>query len=104
MGKTKDGTFFAVHTTPLQNSSAVFFLFIFLKSLELQKVPAIWKHANIVPITKCKTPKIVNDFRPVALTSLVMKVLEKITKWAVLQQVRKSIDPLHSLLTGLGEG
>lgn len=60
---------------------------IFNLSLIQQKVPKIWKHSTIVPIAKCNRPKTLNDFRPVALTSLVMKVLEKIIKEAVLHRV-----------------
>lgn len=46
---------------------------IFSLSLELQTVPKIWKQAVIVPVAKGSSPKILNDFRPVALTSLVMR-------------------------------
>lgn len=48
---------------------------IFMKSLELQKIPVIWKHLFVAPVTKCMTLKTLHDFRPVALTSLVMKIL-----------------------------
>lgn len=54
--------------------------FILFLSLQQQRVPKLWKHATIVPVAKTKTPATLNDFRPVALTSLVMKTLEKFIK------------------------
>lgn len=49
------------------------FSFIFSMSLQLHKVPSLWKNSIIVPVPKYASPKSLNDFRPVALTSLVMK-------------------------------
>jgi len=68
---------------------------IFNLSLLQQRVPRSWKHSIIVPIAKCCPPKSLNDFRPVALTSLVMKSFEKIIKEAVLLQVGDQLDPLQ---------
>ena len=68
---------------------------IFTQSLQLQTVPKVWKHATIVPVAKTKSPKVLNDFRPIALTSLVMKVLEKLVKKEVLKQVKGLLDPLQ---------
>ena len=36
---------------------------------------------------KSKSPKVLNDFRPVALTSLVMKNFEELVKQEILKQV-----------------
>ena len=55
----------------------------------------MWKHATIVPVAKTKSPKVLNDFRPIALTSLVMKVFEKLVKKEVLKQVNGLLDPLQ---------
>jgi hypothetical protein len=44
---------------------------------------------------KKNNPKQPNDFRPVALTSLVMKTLEKIIKALVLSVTEKNLDPLQ---------
>lgn len=49
------------------------FCFIFQWSLKLHKVPSLWKDSVIVPMPKIQNPKTADDFRPVALTSLVMK-------------------------------
>ena len=64
-------------------------------SLQLQSVPKVWKHATIIPVAKTKHPKELNDFRPVALTSLVMKTFEKIVKQDILRQTEGLLDPLQ---------
>ncbi len=43
-------------------------------------VPEILTKSIIVPVAKTRSPQELNDFRPVALTSLVMKCLEKVVK------------------------
>ncbi|CAI5677546.1 unnamed protein product [Oreochromis niloticus] len=68
---------------------------IFSLSLELQTVPKIWKHVVIVPVAKGSSPKVLNDFRPVALTSLVMKSFEKIIKKEILMHVEHHLDPFQ---------
>ncbi|KAK3541833.1 hypothetical protein QTP86_006052 [Hemibagrus guttatus] len=54
------------------------FILIFNRSLELCEVPACFKRSTIIPIPK--KPKItgLNDYRPVALTSVVMKSFERL--------------------------
>ncbi len=49
------------------------FTLIFNRSLELCEVPSCFKRSTIIPVPK--KPKItgLNDYRPVALTSVVMK-------------------------------
>lgn len=71
------------------------FQLIFNLSLSQQGVPRSWKHSIIESIAKCSSPKSSNDFRPVALTSLVMKSFEKMIKEAVLLQVGDQLDPLQ---------
>ena len=66
------------------------FCFIFQLSLQLHKVPCHWKDFIIVPVPKNKTPKAINDFRPVALTCLAMKLFEKLVKNAFLAPYRIS--------------
>ena len=51
---------------------------LFRKSLDGGEVPEAWKEANIVPIHKTETKAKMSNFRPVALTSVVSKVCEKI--------------------------
>ncbi len=54
---------------------ALIFTQIFNRSLELCEVPCCFKRSTIIPVPK--KPKItgLNDYRPVALTSVVMKSL-----------------------------
>lgn len=69
--------------------------FIFNKSLHLHRVPHLWKESVIVPVSKNKGPKSLNDFRPVALTSLIMKAFEKMIKQEILAITPLQLDPLQ---------
>ena len=57
-------------------------------------IPTQWKQANIVPIPKTKCPTTTNDFRPVALTSSLCKVLERIITKEILN-ISKDIWPAN---------
>ena len=50
---------------------------IFHASLSSHKIPILWKTSTVVPVPKKAHPVIPNDFRPIALTSQVMKSFEK---------------------------
>ena len=54
------------------------FSFIFNWSLETSSVPSCYKKSVIVPVPKKPSPSQLNDYRPVALTSVIMKCFEKI--------------------------
>lgn len=71
------------------------FCFIFNKSLCLHKVPRIWKESIIVPVPKNNVPKSLNEFRPIALTSLIMKSFERIVKDALMTMVQANLDPFQ---------
>lgn len=71
------------------------FCSIFNISLKHRKVPALWKSSIIVPVPKKAKPKVANDFRPVALTSAVMKCLERLILPKVIKQTASSLDPLQ---------
>ena len=68
---------------------------IFQRSLDSNQIPAIWKTSTVIPVPKITNPRQLNDFRPVALTSLIMKILEKILKNLVLSIVDEKLDPLQ---------
>ena len=55
-------------------------------------VPSLWKNATICPVPKNNKPKSMNDYRPVALTSLVMKVFERIVLQNLLLQTKPFLD------------
>ncbi len=62
---------------------ALIFTKIFNRALELCEVPSCFKRSTIIPVAK--KPKItgLNDYRPVALTSVVMKSFQRLV-WAYL--------------------
>ena len=68
---------------------------IFQRSLDSNQIAAIWKSSTVIPVPKITNPRQLNDFRPVALTSLIMKILEKILKNLVLSIVDEKLDPLQ---------
>ena len=51
---------------------------IFRKSMEEGEVPSMWREAHIIPIHKKGSKAIMANFRPVALTSVISKIFEKI--------------------------
>ncbi|MBN3318476.1 RTJK polymerase, partial [Atractosteus spatula] len=68
---------------------------LFNLSLRLERVPVLWKTSCLVPVPKKGRPSVLNDYRPVALTSHIMKTLERL----VLSHLR----PLAPLGCGLTE-
>ncbi|KAL0186728.1 hypothetical protein M9458_018398, partial [Cirrhinus mrigala] len=68
---------------------------IFNRSLELCEVPSCFKRSTIIPIPK--KPKItgLNDYRPVALTSVVMKSFEKLVLAYLKNISGPLLDPLQ---------
>ena len=68
-------------------------LVLFRKSMDEGKVPNQWKEANIVPIHKGGLKARMSNFRPVALTSVISKVFEKIICSAIMAFLTR-----HSLL------
>ncbi|XP_030272344.1 uncharacterized protein LOC115581424 [Sparus aurata] len=59
------------------------------------QLPLIWKSSTIIPIPKTKNPEQLTEFRPVALTSLIMKIFEKILKDEIVSLVYDKLDPLQ---------
>ena len=68
---------------------------LFQTSIDTCIIPDIWKLSTVIPIHKKDNPKLPNDFRPIALTSLVMKTLEKIIKFFILAVTEYNLDPLQ---------
>lgn len=50
----------------------------FQQSLDSHTLPALWKKTGITPLPKKLCPIDNNDYRPIVLTAVVMKCLEKI--------------------------
>ncbi|KAI4888527.1 hypothetical protein NFI96_008530 [Prochilodus magdalenae] len=55
-----------------------------------QRVPVMWKTSCIVPVPKTPRPSDIKDYRSVALTSHIMKTMERL----VLEQLRPMVQPL----------
>ena len=59
-------------------------------SLKTHIIPSIWKCSELLPVPKRPITQL-NDFRPVALTSVVMKCLEKL----ILIRVKTYFSPVQ---------
>ena len=66
---------------------------IFTWSLISCTVPEVWKNSTICPVPKNNKPKALNDFRPVALTSILMKCFERIFLTRLITQTKPYLDP-----------
>ncbi len=64
-------------------------------SLRVQHVPSVWKDTVVVPVPKLGCPKMLNDLRPVALTSVVMKIFERFVKDEILRSTESFLDPMQ---------
>ena len=68
---------------------------LFNWSLREWCVPSVWKNSVICPVLKKKNPSSLNDYRPVALTSIVMKCFEKLVLRRLLTFTNEHLDPLQ---------
>ncbi len=68
---------------------------LFRISIETHFVPRVWKSSLKVPVPKTSKTQALNDYRPVALTSIVVKCLERTVQNRVLGEVRSKFDPLR---------
>lgn len=68
---------------------------LFQDSIDQGVVPIKWKESEIKPIAKVKFPKVFNDYRPVVLTSNIMKCLEDILRNFLCNSVGNMRDPLQ---------
>ena len=68
---------------------------MFQRSADSHLVPALWKIPTIIPIPKkpCHTEN--NDYRPVALTSVVTKCFGKYMVSLLKSEINSELDPLH---------
>ena len=68
---------------------------LFNWSLNDSTVPSVWKHSVICPVPKNNKPSTLNDYRPVALTSVVMKCFEKVVLSRLVPRIQPHADPLQ---------
>ena len=61
---------------------------IFNTSLRTQTTPDSWKQAIIKPLPKISKPSQLKDFRPISLTSVLCKTMEKLIKQYVISNMQ----------------
>ena len=66
---------------------------LFQISYNIGQIPSEWKLANVVPVHKKGPKKLVENYRPISLTCLIMKVFEKIMRDELLMKCQHK---LHS--------
>ncbi len=71
------------------------FTSILNESLATSVVPTSFKIYIIVPVPKNSEPSCLNDYRPVALTSIVMKVFERLLKNHICSSIPVTSDTLQ---------
>ncbi len=83
------------------NQLSGLFTSIFNESLATSVVPTSFKKSVIIPVPKNSKPSCLNDYRPVALTSTVMKVFERLLKKHICSSIPATLDPLQFAQIGL---
>ena len=78
----------AMELTPILHS-------LFCQSYRTATIPTLWKTATIIPVPKKPRPSELNHYRPIALTSIIMKCLEKLLLNIILPLVTPHLDPLQ---------
>ncbi len=71
------------------------FTSIFNESLATSVVPTSFKKSIIIPVPKNNKTPCLNDYRTVALTSIVMKVFERLVKNHICSSIPVTLDPFH---------
>ena len=74
---------------------------IFNTSYRTGLIPKEWKHANVVPIHKKGSKASVENYRPISLTCLVMKIFEKLVRNELMSKCQDKINQKqHGFLPG----
>jgi hypothetical protein len=63
---------------------------IFRKSLEEGQVPSHWKDAHVIPIHKKGRKKLPNNYRPVSLTSIACKLMERLIRDKIMRHMEEN--------------
>ncbi|KAK3530809.1 hypothetical protein QTP70_002839 [Hemibagrus guttatus] len=77
------------------NQLAPVFTEIFNLSLEQSMIPTCFKQSTIVPVHKKSQPACLNNYRPVALTSVMMKCFERLIRDFITSSLPDILDPLQ---------
>jgi hypothetical protein len=88
-------------TVNIEANSAILTL-IFQYSLDKRKVPSDWKMANVVPVFKGGDKKLPSNYRPISLTSICCKLLERIILSHISEKLNKILhNHQHGFRSGL---
>ena len=68
---------------------------VFNISLATTVVPTCFKTTTIIPVPKKPTVTCLNDYRPVALTSTIMKCFERLVMRHIKSQLPATLDPMQ---------
>ena len=68
---------------------------IFNTSLKQAIVPSCFKAATIIPVPKKTAPSCFNDYRPVALTPIIMKCFERLVMSQIKSILPPTLDPFQ---------
>lgn len=60
-----------------------------------EHIPNIWKTATVIPVPKKSSPKELNDYRPISLTSVPFKTLERIVQEQLCRESYNVLDNLQ---------
>jgi hypothetical protein len=60
---------------------------IFQKSIETRKIPNTWKLANVTPLHNKGPKQQVTNYRPISLTSIICKSMEKFVKDSLMNHM-----------------
>ena len=63
--------------------------------LNTHSMPRSWKQSTIMPIAQKPSAREFNDFRPVALTSIITKCMERLVCNQLIKPVANRSDPLQ---------
>ena len=64
---------------------------IYQKSVEESQLPRQWKDAEITPIYKKESRSLPKNYRPVSLTSIICKILEKLVVEDIIAHVKENL-------------
>ena len=84
-----------IHSKVLKNcavSLALPLQILYRTSYYTCKIPKDWKLAHVVPVYKKGSKNSVENYRPISLTSIVMKVYERIIKADLMKRVESKLD------------
>lgn len=68
---------------------------LFQLLLDSGTVPERWKESTIIPLPKKARPKDLQDYRPVALTSILCKCMERVVADQLVAELSDKLDPLQ---------